>query len=170
MAELEPGDRGLLNVVEDLTPQLGGDLEYNEKHQVFNRTLTSDNTASGDIIDVTFGETVVFGKLCYPDATDNEWKLALGTNVAVKHPAKGIALESKGDGETGKLLLRGTIRDATYFSVAVMGDIIYLSDTTPGGVVYTAPSGSGDIVQIIGFGLENNYIFFNPDYTYVEIS
>ena len=160
----------IANILEDTTPQLGGNLEYNEKHQTFNRTLTSDNTASGDIIDVTFGESVVFGQVCYPDVTDNEWKLALATNVAVKHPAMGIALETKGNSEVGKLLLRGTIRDATYFSTAVMGDIVYLSDTTAGSVLYAAPSDSGDIVQILGFALENNYIFFNPDYTYVEIA
>ncbi len=163
-------DAKLQNVVDDTTPQLGGDLEYNEKHQVFDRTLTSDNTASGDIITVTFGESVVFGQLCYPDLTDNEWKLALATNIAVKHPAMGIALETKGDGQTGKLLLRGTIRAATYFSGAAMGDIIYLSDGTPGSVVCAAPGDSGDIVQIVGFGLETNYIYFNPDGTYVEIS
>lgn len=161
---------GLANVIDDTTPQLGGDLEYNEQHQVFDRTLASDNVASGDIIDVTFGETVVFGQLCYPDATDNEWKLALATNAAVKHPAFGIALESKGNGEVGKLLLRGTIRDASYFSSAVMGDIVYLSDGTPGAVVYAAPSDTGDIVQIVGFGLENNYIFFDPDKTYIEVA
>lgn len=157
-------------IVNDTSPQLGGDLEYNEKHQIFDTTLTSDNTASGDIITVTFGESVVFGQLCYPDATDDEWKLALGTNAAVRYPAMGIALESKGNAESGKLLLRGTIRDATYFSGVTLGDIIYLSDTIVGNYVLTAPSDPGDVVQIIGFGLAVNYIFFNPNHTYVEIA
>lgn len=147
-----------------------GDLDYNEKNHVFNRTLSTDNTASGDIITVTFGENVQFGQMCYPNLTDDEWKLTLATNAAVKHPGMGIALESKGNGETGKLLLRGTIRNSTYFGTAVMGDIVYLSDTSSGNVTFTAPSDSGDIVQILGFGLENNYIYFNPDYTYVEIA
>lgn len=159
----------IANVVEDTTPQLGGDLEYNEKNQVFNTTLTSDDTASGDIITVTYGESVTFGQLVYPDATANEWKKALGTNAAVTHPAMGIALEAKGDGESGKMLLRGTIRDATYFGSVAMGDILYLSDATAGSYVTTAPSGSGDIVQIVGFAIAANYIYFNPDYTYVEV-
>lgn len=159
----------LEDLVDDTTPQLGGDLDYNEKNQVFNITLTSDDTASGDIITVIYGESVVLGQLCYPDSTDNEWKLALGTNVAVKHPAMGIALETKSDGQSGKMLLRGTIRDATYFSGVAMGDIIYLSDTSAGNYVTTAPSGTGDIVQIVGFAIAANYIFFNPDYTYVEV-
>jgi len=160
----------LANVVEDVTPQLGGDLEYNEKNHVFDTSLTSDNTASGDIITVTFGESVVFGKLCYPDPADNEWKLALATNAAVKHPAMGVALETKGDGETGKLLLRGLIRDATYFSAFALGDILYLSDGTAGSWVNAAPSDSGDIVQIVGWILAANYAYFNPDYTYVEVA
>ena len=99
----------LLSVLYDTTPQLGGDLEYNNKNLVFNTTLTSDDTASGDIITVTFGESVVFGKLCYPDPVENEWMLALATNAAVKYPARGVALETKANGETGKLLLRGVI-------------------------------------------------------------
>ena len=160
----------LANVSEDTTPQLGGDLEYNEKNQVFDTTLTSDDTASGDIITVTFGESVVFGKLCYPDGTANEWMLALATNAAVKHPAMGVALETKGNGETGKLLLRGLIRDATYFSAFALGDLLWLSDGTAGSWVNAAPSTSGDIVQIVGWVLAANYAYFNPDYTYVEVS
>jgi len=160
----------IANVVEDTTPQLGGDLEYNEHNQVFKTTLTSDNTASGDIITVTFGESVVFGKLCYPDGTANEWMLALATNAAVKHPAMGVALETKANGETGKLLLRGLIRDATYFSGFALGDLLWLSDGTAGSWVNAAPSTSGDIVQIVGWVLAANYAYFNPDYTYVEVA
>lgn len=132
-------------------------------------TLTADDSYSGDVITVTYGETVVFGQLCYPDSTDNEWKLALATNAAVKHPAMGVALESKGNGESGLLLLRGTIRDATYFSGVAMGDIIYLSDGAAGNYVTAAPADSGDIVQVVGFAIAANYIYFNPDYTYVEV-
>lgn len=149
---------------------LGDDLQLSGHNVVYDTTLGSDNSASGHITTVTFGETVVFGQLVYPDGTDDEWKLALGTNVAVKHPAMGIALESKGNGESGKFLLRGIIRDATYFSSVALGDIIYLSDGAAGNYVLAAPSDSGDIVQIVGFGLAANYIYFNPDYTYVEIS
>ena len=161
---------GLANIVEDTSPQLGGDLEYNEKHIIFKTTLTSDDTASGDIITVTFGESVVFGKLCYPDPTEDEWMLALGTNVAVKHPAMGVALETKANGAAGKLLLRGLIRDATYFSAFALGDILYLSDGTAGSWLNAAPGDSGDIVQVVGWVLAANYAFFNPCYTYVEVA
>jgi len=150
-------------------PKLTDDLEYNNHNLVFNTTLTSDDTASGDIITVTFGEDVVFGKLCYPDPTENEWMLALGTNVAAKHPVMGVALETKSKGETGKLLLRGLIRDATYFSAFALGDLLFLSDGTAGSWVNAAPSDSGDIVQIVGWVLGVNYAYFNPDYTYIEL-
>jgi len=152
----------------DPTP-LGDDLEYDGHHIVFNTTLAADNTASGDIKTVTFGEDVVFGQLCYADSDDNEWKLALGTNVAVKHPAMGVALESKGNGETGKLLLRGLIRDATYFSGFAEGDSLYLSDGTAGSWVNAKPSDSGDIVQYVGWCPAANYAFFDPSPVYVEL-
>jgi hypothetical protein len=163
------GVGGLSNIVEDITPQLGGDLEYYEHNQVFDITLTSDNTAAGDITTVTYGETVAFGQCVYPDSTDNKWKLALGVSASGTYPLMGAALEAKNDGESGKMLLRGTIRDATYFSTVTMGDIIYLSDTTAGSYMTTIASGTGDIVQIVGFAIASNYIFFSPDYTYVEI-
>ena len=165
----EAGGGGISSVVDDTSPALGGDLSYNEKNQVFDIALTSSGTAAGDIITVTFGESVVFGNVVYPNPTDNEWKKALGTNAATTFPAMGIALETKSDGQTGKLLLRGTIRDDTIFSGAAAGDIVYLSDGTAGLVVYAAPSDSGDIVQILGFALGSGYIFFNPDYTFVEV-
>lgn len=149
---------------------LGDDLQRNGHHIVYDTTLGSDNVASGDIINVTFGESVVFGKLCYPDPTEDEWMLALGTNVAVKHPAMGVALETKANGESGKLLLRGLIRDATFFSGFALGDILYLSDGTAGSWVNAAPSDSGDIVQIVGWVLAANYAYFNPDYTYLEVT
>ena len=162
-------DNAIANVVEDTTPQLGGDLEYNNHNLVFNVTLTSDETASGDIITVTFGEDVVFGKLCYPDTTANEWMLGLGTNVAVKHPVRGVALESKGNGETGKLLIRGIIRSSTYFSAFSSNDGLWLSDGTAGLWVNAAPSDSGDIVQMVGWVIATNYALFNPDLTYIEV-
>jgi len=162
---------GFIESVEgDTTPQLGGDLEYNENNQVFDSTLTSSGTAAGDIITVTFGESVIFGDVCYPNATDNEWKKALGTNAATTTPAMGMALETKADGAAGKLLLRGTVRDDTIFSGSGAGDTVYLSDATAGDVVYAAPDTTGDIVQILGFGIAANYIFFDPDNTSIEVA
>jgi len=161
---------GLANVLDDTTPQLGGDLQYHQHNHVFDTTLTSDNTAAGDIITVTFGEDVVFGKLVYPDPTEDEFMLALATNAAVKHPAKGVALESKGNGESGKMLLRGTIRDSTLFGAFAMGDDLFLSDAPAGAWLNSAPDTSGDIVQMVGFVIAANYAYFNPDYTYVEVA
>lgn len=168
--KLAYADEVLADVVEDATPQLGGDLEYNEKNLVFDTTLTSDNTAAGDIITVTFGESVVFGDLVYPNPIDNEFKKALATNAGFTVPAVGVALESKGNGEAGKLLLRGLIRDATHFSAFAMGDFLFLSDGTAGAWLNAMPTTSGDIVQILGWVLAANYAYFNPDYTYVEIA
>jgi len=160
----------LLDIDDDeVTGAAQGDFEYNNRNIVFDTTLPNDETASGDIITVTFGESVAFGKLCYPDSSEDEWMLALATNAAVKHPALGVALESKGNGETGKLLLRGLIRSSTYFSAITLG-FLWLSDGTAGGWVNAAPGDSGDIVQHVGWVHAPNYCFFNPDYTYIEVA
>jgi hypothetical protein len=136
--------------------------------RIFSPTLSATGTASGDIITVTFGESVVFGDMVYPDSTDNEWKKALATNAATTYPTMGMVLESKGDSEVGQLLLRGVVRDDTIFAGASSGDIVFLSDATAGDVVYAAPADAGDIVQHLGFALGAGYIYFNPCYTYVE--
>ena len=51
-----------------------------------------------------------------------------------------------------------------------MGRPLYLSGTLA-QATFTAPSGTGDIVRIIGYQLGNaNEIWFNPDNTWVELS
>jgi hypothetical protein len=46
---------------------------------------------------------------------------------------------------------------------------IYYASTTAGSITTTAPSGSSDIVRIIGYALSTTELFFNPDPTYIEI-
>ena len=52
-----------------------------------------------------------------------------------------------------------------------IGDKLYLS-TTEGQASSTAPSGTSDVVRVIGYCLDssNGQIWFNPDNTFVEIS
>ena len=49
--------------------------------------------------------------------------------------------------------------------------LIYLSTTGTSGntLTQTAPSGSGDIVQILGVATHADRIFFNPSLTYAEV-
>jgi hypothetical protein len=66
------------------------------------------------------------------------------------------------------MLVRGYIKNSGFS--ATTGDIVYVS-TTAGDVTTTAPSGSGDIIRIIGYSVDgtNKIIYFNPDNSWVEV-
>ena len=53
-----------------------------------------------------------------------------------------------------------------------VGDVLFLSAASTGDATATAPSGSGDIVRVIGYCLDasNGQIYFNPDGTFVEVA
>jgi hypothetical protein len=52
-----------------------------------------------------------------------------------------------------------------------ISNALFLS-TTAGTATATAPSGSGDIVRVIGYCLDsaNGQIYFNPDGAFVEVA
>ena len=76
-----------------------------------------------------------------------------------------VALGSASD--TDGMLIRGFV--TLDHDPGAVGDVLYVS-TTAGDTTATAPSGSGDIVRVIGYCLDasNGQIWFNPDNTFVE--
>ena len=70
---------------------------------------------------------------------------------------------------TNGMLLRGMVTIAN--DPGAVGDVLYAS-TTAGQATATAPSGSGDIVRVIGYCVHatNGNIWFNPDGTFVEVA
>ena len=77
------------------------------------------------------------------------------------------------------LLLEGFVRIASteILNVPGSGEVdglpVYVS-TTAGHFDFTAPSGSGDIVRIVGYAIDDDsgdvLIYFKPDNTWVEIA
>ena len=67
------------------------------------------------------------------------------------------------------MLLRGMATIAN--DPGAVGDTLFAS-TTAGEATATAPSGSGDIVRVIGYCLDasNGQIWFNPDGAFVEVA
>lgn len=88
-----------------------------------------------------------------------------GAAEAVANKCYAISLES-GTGSK-KLLLQGVLKNTSWNFTA--GDKIFLS-TTLGDISNTAPNLSGEIVQIIGFALSTDTIYFNPSFTEIELS
>ena len=76
-----------------------------------------------------------------------------------------------GLGETSAdgMLIRGMVTLDT--DPGTRADTLFLS-TTAGAATSTAPSGSGDIVRVIGYCLDstNGQVYFNPDGAFVEVT
>ncbi len=131
----------------------------------FYNALGSDNTYSGEVDTQPVGESVGFGNLLYFNWTDKEWKLA-DADAAATMPGLRIALESKTDGQTCLMLVKGYIRDDDNFQFG--GSMVYAS-TVPGAVNYLAPTDAGDQVQRVGVAKSADILFFDPSIDVGEI-
>ncbi|MBA7548804.1 hypothetical protein ES705_41272 [subsurface metagenome] len=82
-------------------------------------------------------------------------------------PGLRIALESKIDGQSCKMLVKGYIRDDSAFEFT--GAMIYAS-TTPGAMSSTAPTEAGDQIQRVGVAISSaDVLFFDPSIDVGEI-
>jgi len=154
----------LTDVVDDTSPELGGDLSLNEHSITLNSSPSSDHTANGDIASMTVdANSTGFGAALHMD-TDGHW-IEADADADTTMPCAAIALET-GTG-TKKVLLRGFIRDDTWNWT--IGGVIYVS-TTVGGLTQTAPSGSGDQVQVVGFAVSADVMYFSPALVTAEVA
>ena len=133
-------------------------------------TSLADDTGGGEV--VTFGgedgsDTLAAGKLMYLHS-GGDWKYADADAVATSGPVLlGIAL---GTATSDGILLRGYFDAATIQGSFVKGAACYISEEA-GVIDFTAPSASGDVVRVVGYGTDTaNVIYFNPSGTWVEIS
>ena len=142
---------------------------YNQvhiNHLVFKPTSSTVGDAQGDI--VAFGSTSVqAGKVYYWDGSN--WTAADADAVSTGTGLLGVAMAT-GTASSVGMLVRGfvTLGASTGGSD---GDVLYL-DTNAARLISTAPSGSGDIVRVVGilYDSTNNVVWFQPDGTWVEIA
>jgi hypothetical protein len=154
----------LENVVEDTTPQLGGDLDVNDKNITLKFEPTSDDTPSGLIITVTVDTNAVGVGAPLFIAADGHFDTAeAGDNTT--SPAVVLALET-GTGSK-KVLLHGIMRNDGWDWTTGPGDasLIYLHTTT-GQLIQTKPSGADEVIQPVGWALSDDCIYFCPSMIY----
>lgn len=107
--------------------------------------------------------TVGFGSLLILSSDGNYDEANAGSSSTM--PCTAMAL-SAGTGSL-TVLKQGYVRDDSWSWTP--GSILYV-DTTAGQITSTAPSGSGEVVQIIGNAESSTVIYFNPEYTTIEIA
>lgn len=112
--------------------------------------------------------SITAGSVYYLGSTS--WALA---DADAASTGSGLLAVATDAGSAAEVLLEGAIKLSTNsgYSGAAKGDVLYLSLTA--GEVTNDISGhtTGDIVRVLGYVLDasNNYIYFNPDNTWLEI-
>lgn len=133
--------------------------------------LSADGKYSGIVEAGTAGATLAFGDLVYLAVADSRWELTDSDAVATAGPVKiGICvLAAAGDASATLILLWGKVRADGVFPALTIGAPVYV-DVTAGDITVTAPSGSADIVRIIGHANTADELFFHPDNTFIELT
>jgi len=145
-------------------PKVGLDVMHNP-------TSLSNDTGGGEV--VTFGAgpgggSTTAGKLYYLD-TDGQWEEADASGLTTSGVLLAIALGTTPG--THGMLLRGFFDVHSYFGGTFNEGIPVYVSTTAGEITATAPSGTGDIVRIVGFCTTTaNVIYFNPSNNTLELS
>ncbi len=136
-------------------------LSGNESSIILDHTLSS-NGESGILTTIGTGMFST-GDVMYL-ASGGGWSQAVATSSAAATSMLSVA----GAGSpSGGMVLQGIIYMGSHgFTI---GAPLYLS-TTSGDFTNTAPSSSGQYVRILGYAIDANHIYFDPDKTWVLIS
>jgi hypothetical protein len=133
------------------------------------KTADTDYSFNGDIVKIGTGSTTQ-GALHYLNSSGG-WTLAdadaTGTATLADADATGtaggvlLAIALGTDPDVDGMLLRGMF--TLDHDPGTIGEELYVS-TTAGDITSTAPSGTGDIVRVVGYCLDstNGQIWFNP--------
>ena len=132
----------------------------------------ADETVSGITATFTAGEDLVRGEVVYFKAGDSKmWKAV--ASAAGTMPVAAMAAADISADATGKFLLFGFLADNGTFPAYTVGADLYApeAETSSQNVPEeAAPDSDGDFVQVVGYAVTANSVFFNPDQTIVEVA
>ena len=119
-------------------------------------TSTTDGDGNGDFIKLGSTSTTA-GKIYYYNSSGN-W---VETDADAASSSTGLIAVAMSNNSSKGMLLKGMV--TLDHDPGTVGDVLYLS-TTAAQASSTAPSGTGDIVRVIGYCLNstNGQIYFNP--------
>jgi len=139
------------------------DIDQGNIH-VDHEPTSSGSATGGVIITATVDANATgFAAALHMD-TDGNWIEADASSTATM-PCQALAMET-GTGSK-KVLMQGFVKDTSWSWT--IGGTLYVSATT-GAMTQTAPSTTGEQVQAVGFATNTDKMYFNPDYTLVEIA
>ena len=130
----------------------------------------ADNSVCGITSVFTAGEALNRGDVVYFKAADSKMhkvNMTAGNSEAI--PAVAMAAEDISADAVGKFLLQGFIHDAGTFPSYTIAGRLYAPEAE-GPPTQTAPSTDGDLVQVIGWAVTADKIYFNPSPDFIEVA
>ena len=116
------------------------------------------------------GTAIYQGNPVYWNSSENAWAAA-DADVSGAWPARGIALEDGTNGSPLAVLVQGIMRHDDWSGGFAAGDTIYLDDdpSDNAGIDDDAPATSTDCVQVIGWALSDDEVYFNFSGHWLEV-
>lgn len=149
---------------------LGGNITLGEStgQIILDPTLSADGTWSGIMQAGTAGATLAFRDLVYLAAADSRWELADADAASTSGDVVlGMCvLAAAADGDPTNILLYGKIRADAAFPTLTIGAPAYVG-TTAGDIQTAQPSGTDDVIRVVGYGLTADVLLFNPAGFYI---
>ena len=137
----------------------------------FNSAI-ADEKVSGITASFTAGEALVRGEVVYFKASDSKMHKAVATASATSR-CVAMAAEDIAQDAVGKFLMQGFCRDNGTFPTYSVGATLFTpeAETSSQNVPEaTAPDTDGDFVQVIGFAVTADMVYFNPSNDVIEVA
>lgn len=158
----------LSNVSEDTTPSLGGDLAVGDNRVDLDTLPATNQTAVGMTTKALQSSgTIAIMTLVYLNSS-SKWANTDADAEATTAGMLGLTLEAGTTDTVMRVALPGSFITNTSWSWTPQVPL-YVSTTT-GEMTETAPSGSGDVVRIVGYAVSATQIWFNPSDEYSVIT
>jgi hypothetical protein len=117
--------------------------------------------------DVTAGTALAFGEVAYYAVADSKWEKTDADAEATAGPVKiGIVVVAAAEDATATVMFKGKIREDDW-NWATIGAPVYLDTATAGGMTLTKPIGQDDVQRKVGYVIDANTIWFEPDTYYL---
>ena len=135
-------------------------------------TGIADENVSGITANFTAGEALSRGEVVYFKVGDSKMWKAVATAAATARCVAMAAADISADA-AGPFLLQGFLRDAASFPTYTIGGALFTpeaevsSENVP---EQTAPDTDGDFVQVIGWAVTGDMVYFNPSGNIIEVA
>jgi hypothetical protein len=141
-------------------------------------SAVADGEFEGDLVVLQAGENLTAGEVVYFKSDGKCWK-AVATAAATSR-CVAMATATISANAMGVFLLKGFVRFASEFPTFTIGAPVYTPEAETANASdpavdvnvpeVAAPDGDGDFVQIIGWALSADAMYFNPDSTVIEVA